>query len=161
MAKQNSKQQQIRTKGLRKKKGGALVTNITNGKVPIECIDGVTRYVKFTMRAVAAMELAYPERDSEGNFTGNPATPIGVILSWAKPERGMAWSLLENFLWAGFLHEYPYLTKEEMSEWLDLTRIVYYDAQVSKAIRIALGTYEAEAAKEEEDTKNGQLIGET
>lgn len=148
-----------RTKGLRKGKGGVVI-HAADSHVPVEWADGEIRSIKFTMRAIAAIENCYPERDAEGHLTGNPATPIGVILSWTKPETGMPWSQLETFLWAGLLYEYPDMTKDEMSDWFDLSKINYYDEKVGEAIRLTIGARDGAAQEAEAiPIKNGELTG--
>jgi hypothetical protein len=148
-----------RTKGIRKMRGGIPIAGDT--RVAVEWADGETRYLKYTMRAIGTLENCYPQRDAEGKYTGSPATPIGEILKWSKPETGMAWSLLENFLWAGLLHEYPDLTKEDMDDWIEPSKIAYYDGKIGEALQLALGSkdFVVDTESSEGEGKKEQLTG--
>jgi hypothetical protein len=149
-----------RTKGLRKQKGGVTVAG--DSRVPVEFADGETRFIKYTMRAIGTLENCYPERDAEGKYTGNPATPIGAILRWTNPETGMAWSLLENFLWVGLLYDNPDLTKDDIEDWIEPAKVAYYDERIGTAIKLALGAGEVKVGEDEaveDDVKNEESTG--
>ena len=125
--------------------------------------DDVKRRIDFKMGAIEAVENHYPDKN-----TGNPTTPISVILRWQKGGFGMSWSQLKVFIWAGLLWETPLLKLEELDDMIDMKRIKYYSAQVDTALQHAFGITpediaEAEkaAAEGKEPEKNGILIGET
>ena len=174
-------------KGLRKPKGGEMVDEA--GKQPVydkpkeakgpaprgagpdtsvavEFKGGNTRRIDFKMGAIEAIESHYPNK-----YTGNPATPISVILRWQQGG-GMSWSQLKVFLWAGMLWETPHIQLEELDEMMDLGKIKYYSEKVDNGLQLAFGISEediaaAQKARAEQNEaavkataeKNGPLIG--
>ena len=131
--------------------------------VPVEFKTGVRR-IDFQMKAIEAIESHYPNPN-----TGNPTTPISVILRWQSGGFGMSWSQLQVFLWAGLLWETPNVSLTEVEVMMDLKKIRYYSDQVDEALKLAFGITDediaaAQEAAETGDTKaaekNGILIGE-
>ena len=176
-------------KGLRKTKGGA-VNNANSDEAPVdkpklpkgpkggqnmkgagsdssvevEFKDGKRR-IDFLMGAIEAIEGNYPDK-----VTGNPTTPISVILRWQRSGFGMSWSQLKVFLWAGLLWETPDIAQGDLNAMMDIKRIKYYSERVDKALQLSFGISDEdiaaaqeaanEAARKEAAEKNGALIGE-
>ena len=135
----------------------------SDSSVEIEFKDGKRR-IDYLIGAIEAIENHYPDKD-----TGNPTTPISVILRWQKGGFGMSWSQLKVFLWAGLLWETPQLQLEELNAMIDLTKIKYYSEQVDKALLTSFGITDEDIAaankameegNQEAAQKNGILIGE-
>ena len=175
-------------KGLRKTRGGAM--NANNGdeapvydkpakgpkggrnmqgagsdsSVEVEFKDGKRR-IDFLMGAIEAIEGNYPDK-----VTGNPTTPISVILRWQRSGFGMSWSQLKVFLWAGLLWETPDIAQGDLNAMMDIKRIKYYSERVDKALQLSFGISDEEIAaaqkaadenaRKEAAEKNGALIGE-
>ena len=127
-----------------------------DSRVKITFGDGVTRTVEFKLRSMRMIEECYPIRDQAGNIIV-PATPLRVILSWSRPGLGTPWSVLENFLWAGLLIENPTITKDDLSEFVDLSfdGMNRLDDLVTRSLKTALGIPldEEEAAKAAADAE--------
>ena len=133
--------------------------------VPVEFKTGVRR-IDFQMKAIEAIESHYPNPN-----TGNPTTPISVILRWQQAGFGMSWSQLKVFLWAGMLWETPNLRLEELDGMMDMSQVKTYSALVDKALQLSFGISDediAAAQKEVADSekaaqaaaeKNGPSIG--
>ena len=136
----------------------------SDSSVEIEFKDGKRR-IDFLMGAIEAIEGNYPDTG-----TGNPTTPISVILRWQRSGFGMSWSQLKVFLWAGLLWETPSIAQSDLNAMIDIKRIKYYSEQVDKALQLAFGISDEDiaAAKQAVDgqqqkdaaEKNGALIGE-
>jgi hypothetical protein len=133
--------------------------------IPVNFKDGERR-IDFKMGAIEAIESSYPDPD-----TGNPTTPISVILRWQKGGFGMSWSQLKVFLWAGLLWETPHLRKDELNDMMELKKVKYYSDQVDEALKLAFGISDedianAQAAADDQKAqeaveKNGALTGES
>lgn len=145
------------TKGLRKVKGGVSIAG--DARVPVEFADGKTRYIKYNLRAIGTLENCYPERDAEGKLTGNPATPIGRILSWIDPKVGMSWSLLENFMWVGLLYDNPDVEKDDLIDLLDPQKLGYYDEQIGEALKRGIGPQASSGEEGGDSGKKEQSTG--
>jgi hypothetical protein len=170
--------------GLRKTKGGNIVNQAgSEGAVPekkegprgagpdtsvaVEFRDGERR-IDFKIGAIEAIESHYPNPN-----TGNPTTPISVILRWQQGGFGMSWSQLKVFLWAGMLWETPHMQLEELGDMMDLSKVKYYSDLVDKALQLAFGISDediaaAQKAVSEQNEKavkaaekNGPLIGQS
>ena len=130
--------------------------------VAVEFKDDVRR-IDFKMGAIEAIESHYPNKE-----TGNPTTPISVILRWQQGGFGMSWSQLKVFLWAGMLWETPHIQLGELDDMMDLSKVKYYSTQVDKGLQLAFGISDADIAAANKAIadgntkaaqKNGPLIG--
>ena len=135
--------------------------------IPVEFSDGVVRRIDFKMGAIEAIEHHYPDLN-----TGNPTTPISVILRWQRAGFGMSWSQLKVFLWAGMLWETPHMQLDELDDMMDMSKVKKYSDLVDKALQLSFGisdediaAAQAAAAEQNEQAvkaaaeKNGPSIG--
>ena len=162
------------TDGLRKAKGGAVtngdesivhdkpVKGLKGGRnmngagsdtsVEVVFKDNDVRRIDFKMGAIEKIENHYPDVN-----TGNPTTPISVILRWQRAGMGMSWSQLKVFLWAGLLWETRMLKLEELDDMMELAKIKYYSEQVDKALQNAFGITDEEIAAAQKAAEEGQV----
>jgi hypothetical protein len=108
--------------------------------VPVEFKTGVRR-IDFQMKAIEAIETHYPNPN-----TGNPTTPISVILRWQQAGFGMSWSQVKVFLWAGMLWETPNMRLEELDDMMDMSKIKSYSDLIDKALQLSFGITDEEIA---------------
>ena len=126
--------------GLRKSRGGKVMEGAgSDTSIPIVFEDGTEKRLDFKLGAIEAIENSYPD-----STTGNPTTPIGMILRWQRGGFGMSWSQLKVFMWAGLLWEDRNLKKEDLDGKISLRKMQYYSTQVDDALKLAFGITDEE-----------------
>ena len=102
------------------------VTEVKSKTIKVTLNDGVERNIKFTLNALAELE------DKFGS----------VQAAFDKLEKENSMKALRAVLWAGFLHESPNLTEQEVGNLIDLGYMQELIASLNKALENDLETPE-------------------
>ena len=94
------------------------VADVRNKTVKITLNDGVERNIKFTLNALAELEEKYGS----------------VQVAFDKLEKENSMKALRAILWAGFLHETPELTEQQVGNLIDLA----YMQELVESLNVAL-----------------------
>lgn len=104
------------------------VADIKSKKVGITLNDGVERHIKFTLNALAELE------DKFGS----------VQAAFDKLEKENSMKALRSILWAGFLHETPDITENEVGNLIDIA----YMQELTQSLEVAFAQDMAQEPKE-------------
>ena len=80
------------------------VTEVKNKTVKITLNDGIERKIKFTLNALAELEMKFGS----------------VQAAFDKLEKENSMVALRTILWSGFLHESPNITEQQVGNLIDL-----------------------------------------
>lgn len=107
------------------------IADVRSRTIKIALNDGVERTIKFTLNALAELEELYGS----------------VQNAFDKLEKENSMKALRSILWAGFLHETPDLTEQEVGNLID----VAYMQELVSTLNVALEQDLAPPSKEASD----------